>query len=94
MAKYKIKTHSGAKRRFYVSGGVDARYPQATEVALAVAPVLVGVLERVHDRFIGLFEQAVPPGAVPFGLRDYFLAAPPGDGATPCSWQRALSYVR
>ena len=34
-------------------GGVDAGDPQAAEVALAVAPVAVGVGVRLHQRFLG-----------------------------------------
>src|ERR1700704_5297509 len=43
----------GGRGALAAGGGVDARDPQAAEVALAVAPVAVGVGVRLHQRLLG-----------------------------------------
>ena len=48
-------------------GGVDARDPEAPEVALAVAAVAVRVRVRLHDRFLGALVVGVRLAAEALG---------------------------
>src|SRR4051794_8789736 len=63
-------------------GGVDARDPEAAEVALAVAAVAVRVGVRLHDRFLGALVVAVRLAAEALGALERRAALLAGvDGA-------------
>src|SRR5690606_27171809 len=55
--------------------GVDTRDPQATEVALAVTTVAVGVAAGADDRFLGALEVAATGSVIPAGLAENAVAA-------------------
>ena len=57
--------------------GVDAHHPQLAELALALAAVAVGVLQRARDRLLRRAEGAAARAAVAArGFEDFFVARP------------------
>ena len=51
-------------------GGVDARNPEAAEIALAISAVPVRVHERAHHRFVRALVQSIIGRAVTLHLRE------------------------
>src|SRR5581483_10279521 len=72
----------GVREAVLAHGGVDARDPQRTELALSLAAVAVGVLPRLHHRFLGDGEDVAAPAAEALGLvEDLLVLGLRGDAA-------------
>jgi hypothetical protein len=69
---------------------IDPRDPQAAELALALAPVAIGVLPRFHDGFIGDAEDVLAPPAKTLRLVENLLVAGAARDAPLDSWHGAL----
>src|SRR6185437_14627610 len=65
---------------------VDARNPERAHVTLAVAPVAVGVLQRVEHRLACCFDQAMPRAPVALGTLQDLLMLLAGCDAPLHSW--------
>jgi hypothetical protein len=48
-------------------GGIDARDPQAAEIALAIAPVAIGIPQRLHHRLVTPAPEAMFASILTFG---------------------------
>src|SRR5262249_24096645 len=57
------------------AGGVDARDPELAEVALPDAAVAVGILPRVHHRFVGGLERLASVAPVALRGPEYLVVA-------------------
>src|SRR5688572_11970336 len=69
--------------------GIDARDPERPERALAVAAVAVGVLPRLHHRFLGDAVDVAPAAAEALGLGEDLLVARARRYSTLDSWHGA-----
>src|SRR5439155_12689138 len=75
--------------------GVDARDPEAAEVALAVAAVAVGVRVRLQQRLLGAPVARVALAAVALGARERRAALLAGvGGALDAAHLRSSSFTR
>src|SRR5256885_9151565 len=62
---------------------VDARDPECAKLTFALLAVTVGILPRLHHRFLGDVEDVAATAAESLGLSDDFLVlGKPGEGQT------------
>ena len=71
-------------------GRVDAGDPQLAEVALALAPIAVGVLQGLFDRVFCRAVRFAPAAPVALGHVQNFLATPPSLRLVSCAWHGGL----
>jgi hypothetical protein len=55
------------------TGGVNAGYPEAAKLPLAVPPMHIGVVKTVNEGFAGPLEEAVPNTSMTSSLGDDLL---------------------
>src|SRR5512136_941138 len=63
-------------------GGIDAQYPDAAHVTLALSSVTIRVAQGLEHGFMCAAIEAVLTGAVPFGQPQYLVMAASGDYST------------
>src|SRR5207247_3224393 len=76
------------------SRGVDARDPQPAEIALAIAPVLVGEVARALQGLERGLEEFPPPGIVALGGLEHLAAASPTRDGGLCAWHARVPPAR
>src|SRR4051812_2676087 len=80
----------GIRETALAGSGIDARDPQRAKLALAHTPVAVGILPRLHHRFVGDAPDILTAAAETLGRIQYFLVTRSCRYATLDSWHGVL----